>query len=169
MENQLYFEHKIKLEEKDYTNKINNSNNTLNFIVNEANIISNDFYLNSFSSQQLQKINNYFKMFDFINDVIMNLNQLFEENKYKISKKDKTIIINFFPGILIKGEIQFILYLKEKDQNEKINDLTTITNSILTRMDLLEKENYDSKNKVKELTKELNEYKNKNANNNIYI
>ena len=162
IENKLYFEHKIKLEYRNYIFKIDNKNSTLNFVINEENTISNDSYLNSFSLKQLQQMNNYFRMFDYINDVIMNLNKLFEDNKYKIIKGDKSINIEFFPGILIKGEIKFIMFLKEKTQNDKINDLSTITYSILKRLDLLEKENYDLKNKVKELTEALGEYKNQN-------
>ena len=136
---------------------MNNLNSGMNLIINELNSISNNYYLNSFSFHQLQAINNYFKMFDIINEAIINLNKLFEENKYKILEKDKSFIVKFFPGILIKGEIQFILYLKEKNDKEKINDLS-----------LLIKENFDLKIKVKDFTKELNEYKTKN-NNNVFF
>ena len=165
IENNLTFEHKMKIDEKDYIFKINNSNSIMNLIINEINSLSNELYLNSFSLSQLQNLSNYFKMFDTINDTIMNLNKLFEENKYNIMKKDKSIIINFSPGILLKGEIQFILLLKEKSQNEKINDLTLLTYSILKRLGILEKENLDLKSKVKELTEKLNEYKCQNKDN----
>ena len=182
MENKLIFEHKIKFHEKDYILKMNNLNSGMNLIINELNSISNNYYLNSFSFHQLQAINNYFKMFDIINEAIINLNKLFEENKFKILEKDKSFIVKFFPGILIKGEIQFILYLKEKSDKEKINDLSLLTHSILKRIDNLEKENLDLKTKIKELikenfdlkikvkdfTKELNEYKTKN-NNNVFF
>ena len=65
------------------------------------------------------------------------------ENKYKLLKQDKLFIINFFPEILLKGGVQFILYVKEKNENEKINDSTLLTSSILKRLDNLEKENLD--------------------------
>ena len=160
IENKLSFEHKIKIDNKEYIIKLDNTDNKLGFILNDS--ISHDLYFNSFSLNEIQKINNYFKMFDTINDVITNLNNLLEENKYKILVQDKSIIINFSPGIIIKGTIEFTLYIKEKSDKEKINELTLVTNSILKRLDLLEKENSELKNKVKELTEELNKIKNEN-------
>ena len=103
LENKLSFEHKLKIYEKDYIFKISNSNSIMNIIINEINSLLNEFYFNTFSLSQLQNMNNYFKMFDSINDAIMNLNKLFEDNKYNILKKDKSIIINFCPGISLKG------------------------------------------------------------------
>ena len=148
--NKFQLEQKIKLDEKEYILKFINSNGDMNLIFKEINSPIADSYSNSFTLEQLQKINNYFKMFDIVNDAIMNLNKLIEENKYKIIKKDKSIEINFIPGILIKGEIIFNLFLKEKNQNEKINDLNILSISILKRLDNLEKENLELKSKVKE-------------------
>ena len=111
--------------------------------------------LSIYTLNELQKINNYFKMFDLINDAIINLRKLIEDNKYKITKKDKTIEINFIPDILIKGEIKLNLSLKEKNQNEKIDDLNILSISILKRLDNLEKENSELKLKVRQLTEKL--------------
>ena len=126
--------------------------------INDTKTQSNPFFSNSFTLKHLQNLNNYFKMFDKMDDVITNLINLFEENKFKLMINDKSIIIDFFPGIIIKGEIKFILNLREKTTNEKINDLTILTSSILKRLDILEKENSELKEKVRELTNKLNEY-----------
>ncbi len=161
--NLLYFEHPIKIENKEYILKINNRNEEMNIIAKEFNSSINILYSNSFTLIQLQKMNNFFRMFDIINEVILNLKQLFEENKYKISINDKSFIIELLPGILIKNQLQFILDLNEKSQEEKINDLTDITNSILKRLDYLEKENSELKLKVQELTEKLNQQESYNS------
>ena len=153
--NQILFEKTIKLDEKEYTLQFINSNGDMNLILKENNSLMNETYISTYTLNELQKINNYFKMFDLINDVIMNLSKLIENNKYKIIKKDKTIEINFIPDILIKGEIKLNLSLKEKNQNEKIDDLNILSISILKRLDNLEKENSELKLKVRELTEKL--------------
>ena len=153
--NQILLEKTIKLDEKEYTLQFINSNGNMNLILKENNSLINETYISTYTLNELQKINNYFKMFDLINDVIMNLSKLIENNKYKITKKDKTIEINFIPDILIKGEIKLNLSVKEKNQNEKIDDLNILSISILKRLDNLEKENSELKLKVRELTEKL--------------
>ena len=68
--------------------------------------------MNIFSLQQLYNISNYFKMFDKIIDLIPNLKTLIEENKYNLTINDKSLIINFSPGIVIKGKIELELFIK---------------------------------------------------------
>ena len=160
--NQILFEKNIKLEEKEFTLQMINLNGDMNLLLKEINSLMNETYSNLFTLNDLQKINNYFKMFDIVNDVIMNLSKLIEENKYKISKRDKNVEINFMPDILIKGEIKLNLFLKEKNQNEKINDLNVLSISILKRLDNLEKENLELKSKVKELTEKVEKLSNPN-------
>ena len=151
-------DHIIKFNEKVYNINFNFTNEEMELTINDTKTQSNPFFSNSFTLKQLQNLNNYFKMFDKMDDVITNLINLFEENKFKLLINDKSIIIDFFPGIIIKGEIKFILNLREKTTNEKINDLTILTSSILKRLDILEKENSELKEKVRELTNKLNEY-----------
>ena len=160
--NQILFEKNIKLEEKEFTLQMINLNGDMNLLLKEINSLMNETYSNLFTLNDLQKINNYFKMFDIVNDVIMNLSKLIEKNKYKISKRDNDVEINFMPDILIKGEIKLNLFLKEKNQNEKINDLNVLSISILKRLDNLEKENLELKSKVKELTEKVEKLSNPN-------
>ena len=127
----------------------------MKLILKEKNSFMNESYISIYTLNELQKINNYFKMFDLINDIIMNLSKLIEDNKYKITKKDKNVEINFIPDILFKGEIKLNLSLKEKNQNEKIDDLNILSISILKRLDNLEKENSELKLKVIELSEKL--------------
>ena len=93
IENKLSFEHKIKLDNKEYIIKLDNTDNKLGFILNDS--ISHDLYFNSFSLNEIQKINNYFKMFDTINDVITNFNNLVEENKYKLLVRINQLLLIF--------------------------------------------------------------------------
>ena len=153
--NQIQFEKTIKLDEKEYILQLINSNGDMNLILKEKNSLMNESYISIYTLNELQKINNYFKMFDLINDAIINLRKLIEDNKYKITKKDKIVEINFIPDILIKGEIKLNLSLKEKNQNEKIDDLNILSISILKRLDNLEKENSELKLKVRELTEKI--------------
>ena len=166
--NQILFEKNIKLEEKEFTLQMININGDMNLFLKEINSLMNETYSNIFTLNELQKINNYFKMFDIINDVIMNLSKLIEENKYKISKRDKTVEINYMPDILIKGEIKLNLFLKEKNPNEKINDLNVLSISILKRLDNLENENLELKSKVKELTEKVEKLSNPNKNKKLF-
>ena len=151
-------DHIIKFNEKVYNINFKYTNEEMELTINDTKTRSNQFFSNSFTLKQLQNLNNYFKMFDKMDDVITNLINLFEENKFELLINDKSIIIDFFPGIIIKGEIKFILNLREKTTNEKINDLTILTSSILKRLDILEKENSELKEKVRELTNKLKEY-----------
>ena len=52
---------------------------------------------------------------------------------------------------------ELTLLLKEQTQSEKINDLITLTQSLLKRVDKLEKENTNLKEEVKELKEKLND------------
>ena len=166
--NQLQFEKKIQIDEKECILQFFNLNGDMNIILKETNSLFNVTYTCLLSLDELKNINNYFKMFDIVNDVIMNLRKLMEENKYKITKIDKSIEIHFIPDILIKGEIMLNLFIKEKDQNEKINDLSLLSISILKRLDSLEKENLELKLKVKELTERLDQLSNPNKNKNFF-
>ena len=151
------FELDINYNEKPIKIKFNNSDEDMEIIINvESDSSSKKNYTNIFSLQQLYNISNYFKMFDKIIDLIPNLKTLIEENKYNLTINDKSLIINFSPGIVIKGKIELELFIKEKNQQEKIDDLIELTQSLLKRMDKLEKENNDLKEEVKELREKLN-------------
>jgi len=52
---------------------------------------------------------------------------------------------------------ELTLLLKEQTQSEKINDLITLTQSLLKRVDKLEKENINLKEEGKELKEKLND------------
>lgn len=154
-------EHKIKYDKKEYNIKFNSSYEEVEIIINEEDdLLSKNIFSNSFSLKQLQNMSHYFRMFDEIDDLIMNLKTLIQKNKFQLTVNDKTLIINFNPGILIKGKIEITLLLKEKSQTEKINDLIVLTQSLLKRVDKLEKENINLKEQVKDLTKKLNEHTN---------
>ena len=77
----------------------------MKLILKEKNSLRNESYISIYTLNELQKINNYFKMFDLINYIIMNLSKLIEDNKYKITKKDKNVEINFIPDILLKEKL----------------------------------------------------------------
>ena len=150
------FEQIIKYNEKEYKIELYSSHEEMKIIINEENdSLSNKIYSNIFSLMQLYNISNYFKMFDKIDDLITNIKNLIEENKFQLSINDKTLIIIFSPGIIIKGKIELTLLLKEKTQSEKLNDLITLTQSLLKRVDKLEKENTNLKEEVKELKEKL--------------
>jgi len=152
------FEHRIKYNEIEYKIKFNSSYEEMEIIINEENnSLSKKIYSNTFSLKQLSSLSNYFKMFDKIDDLIMNLKNLIEENKFQLSANDKSLIINFSPGIVIKGNIELVLSLNEKSQNDKINDLIVLTQSLLKRVDKLEKENTELKSQVKELKEKFND------------
>ena len=139
-------------------------------IINEEDdSITKKIYSNIFSLKQLNNISNYFKMFDKIDDLLLNLKTLIEENKFQLSIKDNSLIINFSPGIVIKGKIELNLLLKEKNQDEKIKDLIELIPSLLKRIDNCEKENTKLKQEVKELKDKLNEHINQKELNYIDI
>ena len=52
---------------------------------------------------------------------------------------------------------ELTLLLEGQTQSEKINDLITLTQSLLKRVDKLEKENTNLKEEVKELKEKLND------------
>ena len=165
------FENKVIYNQKNYKIKFNSSYEDIEVIISEEdNSLSKNIYSNIFSLNQLNNISNYFKMFDKIDDLLLNLKTLIEENKFQLSGDNKSLIINFSPGIVIKGKIELCLLLKEKSQDEKIKDLIELTQSLLKRVDNCEKENAKLKIEVKELKEKLNEHINQKplSNNEIF-
>ena len=87
-------EHKIKYDKKEYNIKFNSSYEEVEIIINEENdLLSKNIFSNSFSLKQLQNMSHYFRMFDEIDDLIMNLKTLIQENKFQLTVNNKTLII----------------------------------------------------------------------------
>ena len=68
------FEHRLKYNEKNYKINFNSSYDEMEVIINEEDdSITKKIYSNIFSLKQLNNISNYFKMFDKIDDLLLNL------------------------------------------------------------------------------------------------
>ncbi len=103
-------------------------------------------YENKFTLYELLKIHKYFKLFDTLEEIAQNINDLNEKNLVSIRKNHKDNYELILNVELNKEKIEIKLELLYKDNNQLI-EISQIFNS-------LEKEN-------KELKASLNEYKEK--------
>ena len=149
---------KIYFEGKNYTLKLSNPNlSEIQIKMFENESLSE--CENSFSLQQLQKKNNYFKMFDSIDEVIKNMDELLIDNNYAIIKYDSSsFIIEFTPVIKLKGKIELKLNLSSMNQSEKIENLISMTNSLSEIVIKFEKENNQLKSEVRNVYSKIEKF-----------
>ena len=149
---------KIYFEGKNYTLKLSNPNlSEIQIKMFENESLSE--CENSFSLQQLQKKNNYFKMFDSIDEVIKNMDELLINNNYSIIKYDNSsFIIEFTPVIKLKGKIELKLNLSSMNQSEKIENLISMTNSLSEIVIKFEKENNQLKSEVRNVHSKIEKF-----------
>ena len=121
----------------------------------ESSFEQNFFYENFFSLDELKNISKYFRIFDNIDEVIPDIEAIFEEKQYSIKfENDKLMIILKFNKIG-KGEELISLEL-----NKNSLSLEKICENLI-------KEIKNLKNKIIEQEKEINNLKEKKENNEL--
>lgn len=114
-----------------------------------------DLFINLFSNKfSIEKIkeNKYFAMCDNLNEICDELESRINNKDISIKEKENNLIITIsLPAIKVK-EITFVLNSEEKNESEKINELTRIILELKNEINEL-------KNTVSNQSKEINELK----------
>ena len=142
----------ISTEKNKYKIEMFTSESKIFFKASSLNSIKNEIYENSFSLSQIQK-NKYFKMCENIEEVSLVLLDLFKSNEKKIIEETNEINLLIPINSPLVKEIIFNLKQKEKNIEEKVNELYKI-------IEIQQKEINTLKNEVKEL-KQINENRDK--------
>ena len=112
-------------------------NNSSNNIV--INIISNDpikeEYFKEFTIDELWKLNNFFKLFDNSEKIVIGLKEIFEKNIPIIKKTNVTLTIKIIPLIPVLEEIYLIIPKKNTDSFSIIEEISQFLNKKLNEID----------------------------------
>jgi len=119
IEYELYTEN---TNEKSYLSLINNFNKLLIKIVFENKKNYNDIYSKEFSIEDLNKVGDFFKLFDTIDKLLEGFKELFMNKKLKINKINNNIKLSIIP-INILGEYNLYIPKEIPDKISVIKDL----------------------------------------------
>ena len=120
-EDNIVFLKEFNFENLKYLFKFGKSSNNEEFIIyaQEENIISSEYYQNSFILQKLQQINKCFRLFDTIDETIENFKDIISEKKIFIKKINDGLSLAFKINKIGKGEEEINLELKKGNQKLK--------------------------------------------------
>ena len=126
-ENNITFVNEFNLEFDNlkYLIKFGKSSNKEELIIyiKEENILNSEYYQNSYTLQQLQKINKHFRVFDNIDETIENFKDIISEKRLIIKKINDVLYIIFKINKIGKGEEEINLeFKKSKLGTDKIVD-----------------------------------------------
>ena len=140
------FIHHYNLNNLNYEIELSTNNSNLHIKVTNKTNIENSFYIYEDSIENICKLDRYFMVFENIEDIKININEILKEKECFELKKEKENLLK----LLIKASvgkqtknIEFPLTKKEINNDYLINILIDKINS-------LEKENNILKNKFKE-------------------
>ena len=149
-------EYKLILDNKTFLIKLTLSSDIL-FEINELEKIMAVFYSKSFSLEDLIQLSRGFRVCESIGDAFDILDEILEGKKAKIKNINEnsiTLIINVsLPG----GRLQEV----ELDLNKKEMDKNTLIDNLVKKVNKLEEENAEIKNKLEEVNTQLNTKVNK--------
>ena len=133
----------------------NLNNNTLVIKIIENDSIPSRSYTENFTLEKLKKINRYFKLFETIEELLPELNNLFEENKITFALNSDSIELEIsFPLKVIEKGI-LIIPETEKDSKQVISDLCTVVNELRKKVKKLENQLPNSKISEEKLKENL--------------
>ena len=122
----------------------------------------NNIYEAKFDHEELISIDKFFGLFDKIEDVVREMDNLFTKNCISISM-DMAHSVIFEIQISINNKARLIrlkLTKRGNEQTEALNNLCNLVNQQTKKLDLLQKENLMLKEKVGKLNEKLDNLKN---------
>ena len=136
--NGMHFD--IVSDSKTYSIDMTITHENIAIKANAVNSLKNDVFENSFSLSQIQS-NKYFKMCESLNEAFLLLTELANSKEKKIITNSPKEISIVFPinNALVK-EISFQLKLKEKNLEDKIDELYNLIEKQQTEINSLKKE-----------------------------
>ena len=136
--NGMHFD--IVSDSKTYSIDMTITHENIAIKANAVNSLKNDVFDNSFSLSQIQS-NKYFKMCESLNEAFLLLSELANSKEKKVITNSAKEISIVFPinNALVK-EISFQLKLKEKNLEDKVNELYNLVERQQTEINSLKKE-----------------------------
>ena len=122
----------------------------------------NNIYEAKFDHEELISIDKFFGLFDKIEDVVKEMDNLFTKNCISISM-DMAHSVIFEIQITINNKARLVrlkLTKRGNEQTEALNNLCNLVNQQTKKLDLLQKENLILKEKVGKLNEKLDNLKN---------
>ena len=140
--------------------------NSLEIEANQINDLITKSFSDKFSFNDI-RANRYFLQFETLNEIFDELNEIIKNDKITVEENENDFKIKVLLPAHKNKEIIFELKIKNKKENEKINDLTQLVikeNKEMTEMkneiNQLKEENTNLKNEVDNLKKEDTKLKN---------
>ena len=118
----------------------NLSNNTLQIKIIENDSIPSRSYSANFTLENLQKLNRYFKLFETIEEILPELNNLFEDNKITFTLNSNSVELDLSLPLKVIEKAVLTIPETEKDQKQVISDLCTMVNELRKKVKKLETE-----------------------------
>ena len=139
-------EHKLNYENTLYLIKIgkivNENEEIIIFVKNENETVNTGYYQNSFSLENLQKINKIFRQFDKVDETIDALQDIINEKNMSIKKENDEIFVVFKFKKIGKGEEEIKLKLLKNniETGKIIENLISNINSLKLEVENFKKE-----------------------------
>ena len=161
-------EYKLTINEKDFLIQIARPLNSENLYINakEISSISNVFYEETFTLEQLKNINRSFRYFDTIDELIINIYQIFEEKKAFLKIEDNKLYIIFKINKGLVGNEEISIKLKSENLSldnicislcKEINELKIKYNELKKEIDDIKEQNNKNKEiKYKDIIDKMN-------------
>ena len=155
------FEYSNLQNEKKYNWKFITSYDSIEMNIYEINSLPPLYYQNTYSRNDLEKLNKFFLMFDDIYSISSEIERRIKENLYEFEINEKELTITFNIEITSIKSFSFKLPLKEnKNVNSLVNELFKIVKDLDLKIQNLENENKKIKTELKEIKNENQNLKN---------
>ena len=121
----------------------------------------NNIYEAKFGYEELISIDKFFALYDSIEDIVKEIDKLFNDKCISISMDmSHTIIFEIKVNINKKKRlIRLKLYKKANEQTEALNNLYNLVTQQAKKLDSLQKDNFDLNEKVGILDDKINNFK----------
>ena len=161
-------EFQLSINKRDFLIQISKPSDTEKLYINvkELSSISNIYYEEYFTLEQLKKLNKSFRYFDNIEEVVLNIYQIFEQKNASIKIEDNylCIIINVNKGLVGNENISLKLVPKSlslenicKSLCQEINELKANYIEIKKEIEIIKEQNNKNEDiKYKEIFDKMN-------------
>jgi hypothetical protein len=138
-------QHNLNLDNKNYIlkfGKVENKIEELIIFAKDENLIDTCYYQKCFSLENLQKVNNFFRQYDTIDEAIDALKDIISHKKISIKKENNELHIILKYVKLGKGEEEIIFILKKNniESGKIIENLISNIDNLKLEIEQLKKE-----------------------------
>ena len=160
----VHFEFSNEKNGKKYNWQIKFINDSLDISITDTTNLVNSLYQKTYSKNELENISKLFILFDDMNLIFLQIEEILKNGKYEFYENDKSIKIFLKTDIIPVKKIELAIPIKKnKDMNITKKQLYKYIQETEERVKILEKENQEIKRENQEIKKIIN-LKNSNYN-----